>query len=82
MQAIKKQNMKCCKNCRLCAELISPYERSDGACVYGYCFSGGDKNYSPNMGKGLPIFVPLDCGAACKDFRKRPEEGEENEHGA
>lgn len=71
--------MKCCKNCRFCAELIRPYARADGACIYGYCFSSGDKNYSPNMGKGFPIFVPLDCGAACKDFkRKRPPEGEAN----
>lgn len=68
--------MKCCKNCRFCAEFVKPYTRADGACIYGYCFSSCDKNYSPNMGKGFPIFVPLDCGAACKDFRKRPPEGE------
>lgn len=68
--------MKCCKNCRFCAELVRPYERSDGACIYGYCFSSGDKNYSPNMGKGFPIFMPLDGGAACKDFKRHHPPGE------
>lgn len=31
----------------------------------------GDKDYSPDMGKGYPIFLPLSCGGTCKDFRRR-----------
>lgn len=65
---------KCCGVCRYCAELKTPYERSDGAVIFGYCFSEGDKDYSPNMGKGLAIFLPLDCGAGCKKFKKRRTE--------
>lgn len=63
-----------CEICRFCAELVSPYTRSDGATIYGYCFKNGDRDYSPNMGKGYPIFIPLDCGATCKSFKKRSRE--------
>ena len=68
--------MKCCETCKYCAALIRPYCRSDGAQIYGYCFKSGDKDYSPNMGKGYPIFFPLDAGAACKSFKRRREEAE------
>lgn len=65
---------KNCENCRYCARLAGPYERSDGAFVYGYCFRDGDKNYSPNMGKGYAIFLPL-VASACKGFKRRKDEG-------
>lgn len=64
-------NGQACNVCKYCAELKTPYERSDGAAIYGYCFKHGDKDYSPNMGKGYPIFLPLSCGGTCKDFRRR-----------
>ena len=65
-----------CEICRFCAELVRPYTRSDGATIYGYCFKSGDMNHSPNMGKGYPIFIPLDCGATCKSFKKGVERHE------
>lgn len=71
--------MKCCETCKYCAALIRPYCRSDGAQIYGYCFKSGDKDYSQNMGKGYPIFLPLDAWAACKSFKRRREEAEEME---
>lgn len=52
-------NGQACNVCKYCAELKTPYERSDGAAIYGYCFKNGDKDYSPDMGKGYPIFLPL-----------------------
>lgn len=61
---------KLCAVCRFCAELKKPYERSDSAVIYGYCFKDGDKNYNTNMGKGYPIFLPLSCGCSCKSFRR------------
>lgn len=64
-------NGQACNVCKYCAELKAPYERSDGAAIYGYCFKNGDKDYSPDMGKGYPIFLPLSCGGTCKDFRRR-----------
>ena len=70
----------CCGKCRLCAALAEPYERSDGSVIYGYCFKVGDKVHSPNMGKGFPIFLPLDSGASCEDFKRCPP-GEEERHG-
>lgn len=39
-------NGKACNVCKYCAELKTPYERSDGAYIYGYCFKNGDKDYS------------------------------------
>ncbi len=66
---------KCCAKCRFCAELKKPYERSDGSSIYGYCFKSGDKDYSPNMGKGYPIWLPLDCGASCRKFKRRGTDG-------
>ena len=70
----KEMPQKCCRVCKFCAELKSPWERSDGVCIYGYCFCDGDKDYSPNMGKGNAIFMPLDSGAVCKNFKKRRKE--------
>lgn len=67
----REMNGQACNVCKYCAELKTPYERSDGAAIYGYCFKNGDKDYSPDMGKGYPIFLPLSCGGTCKDFRRR-----------
>ena len=65
---------KCCATCRYCAELKRPYERSDGTTIYGYCFKSGDKDYYLNMGRGIPIWLELTCGASCKSY-KRAKEG-------
>lgn len=32
-------NGQACNVCKYCAELKAPYERSDGAAIYGYCFT-------------------------------------------
>ncbi len=65
---------KCCVKCSFCAALAEPYEREDGSHIYGYCFMSGSKNSSPNMGKGFPIFLPLDCGASCESFKRKAKE--------
>lgn len=70
-QGTEKLPEKRCEICRNCSALVEPREIEDGAHIYGYCFKDGVKSYSPNMGKGWPIYLPLDCGAACKSFRKR-----------
>lgn len=67
----KPKQEKRCENCRYCAVLMKPYERADGSIIYGYCFGDGDKDYSPNMGKGRPIWLPLDCGGGMCDKYKR-----------
>ena len=76
---MQKQVPICDNTCRVCryfAELKTPFERSDGAMIYGYCFKSGDKDYSPNMGKGYPVFI--DEGS-CKDYkRKEMNHGEAN----
>ncbi len=51
-------NEQTCYTCKYFSELKTPRERSDGAVIYGYCFSGGDTNNSSNMGKGYAVFVP------------------------
>ena len=61
---------KSCRTCGFFAELKEPFERSDGAVIYGYCFKDGDKDYSPNMGKGYPVFVD-GGGGACKQYKRR-----------
>ena len=61
-----------CHTCKLYAELKQPYERSDGAVIYGYCFKDGDKDYSPGMGKGYPVWID-GAGTACKSFKCRKE---------
>lgn len=61
---------KSCRTCGVFAELKEPFERSDGAVIYGYCFKDGDKDYSPNMGKGYPVFVD-GGGGACKQYKRR-----------
>lgn len=48
------------------AELKEPFARSDGAAIYGYCFSAGDQDYSPGMGKGYAVFQPY---GQCKRFK-------------
>ncbi|MCQ5130310.1 hypothetical protein NE562_11615 [Butyricicoccus faecihominis] len=68
-----------CAVCHHFSALKDPRERSDGAVIYGYCFKGGDKNYSTNMGKGLAVFLP---DGICKQFKRRRkspqrEEGQE-----
>lgn len=57
-----------CEHCKFFAELKIPYERSDGAIIYGYCFMDGDKDHSPNMGKGYAVFVP---NGTCKKFKRK-----------
>ena len=61
---------KSCRTCGFFAELKESFERSDGAVIYGYCFKDGDKDYSPNMGKGYPVFVD-GGGGACKQYKRR-----------
>lgn len=61
-----EKSEKCCYNCRFFAKLEKPYERSDGAVIYGYCFVQGDKDYSPNMGKGYPVFID---GGVCEKHK-------------
>lgn len=57
-------------------EEIAQYVRSDGVTIYGYCFKDGDKDYSPGMGKGYPVWID-GAGTACKSFKFRKEmEGE------
>ena len=65
--------MKCCKNCRFCAELVRPYERSDGACIYGYCFSSGDKNYSPKGSRFLCHWMAEQRAKISKGTTRRGE---------
>lgn len=64
-----------CQVCRHCSALEEPREiegnGGEEAYIYGYCFKGGTKTYSPNMGKGFPIYIPLDSGATCEDFKRR-----------
>lgn len=58
------------------AVVIAQYVRSDGVTIYGYCFKDGDKDYSPGMGKGYPVWID-GAGTACKSFKCRKEmEGE------
>ncbi len=66
---------KACSTCTYYSALAEPRTRSDGAVICGYCFKDGDKDYSPNMGKGYPVFID---GGACKSYkRKRPRKLEE-----
>lgn len=53
---------KMCGNCKHFRELVRPFEREDGATIFGYCFKNAKNNYSPNMGKGFPIWVAPDGG--------------------
>ena len=61
-----------CVQCRFFAELKEPFERSDGAVIYGYCFQGGDRDYSPGMGKGYAVFMPT---GRCKTFKAKKRAG-------
>ena len=61
----------CCLVCRQCSALVEPREVEGEVYIYGYCFKDGVKSYSPNMGKGYPIYLPLTCGATCKSFKRR-----------
>ena len=65
----------CCNLCDHYSALVEPRERSDGSVIYGYCFKSGDKDYSPNMGKGFPVFID-GAGASCKAFKRRKKGGE------
>lgn len=71
----EKKECKSCYNCRFFAELKKPFERSDGAKIYGWCFREGDKDYSPNMGKGYPVFID----GGCCDKHKYPKKEKEAE---
>lgn len=55
-----------CRSCRYFGELKTPWTRADGAVIYGYCFKGAEKDYSPNMGKGYAVFQP---DGSCKDWK-------------
>lgn len=66
----RESDKRSCYICKTFAELKRPYERSDGAVIYGYCFKAGDKDYSPNMGKGYPVFID---GGSCQAWKKRKE---------
>lgn len=67
---------KSCNNCRFYAELKIPYQRSDEVRIFGYCFGEGDKDYSPNMGKGFPVFID-GGGAACKSHKRKKSNDEQ-----
>lgn len=69
-EARKQINRRSCEQCRHYSALREPRERSDGAVIYGYCFKDGDKDYSPNMGKGFAVFIK---DGTCKSFKKRGE---------
>lgn len=62
---------RCCLVCTHCSPLVEPREVEGEAHIYGYCFKSGTKIYSSNMGKGFPIYIPLDGGAACDSFKRR-----------
>ena len=62
-----------CEVCQHYSALVEPREIGGDARIYGYCFKDGTKVYSPNMGMGWPIYLPIDCGTACKSFRRRAE---------
>lgn len=62
---------ECCQNCHWWATLVKPWVRDDGSAIYGYCFAGGSKDYSVNMGKGLPVFYAPTSGVPCQNFKKR-----------
>lgn len=66
---------KTCYQCKHFSELKTPRERSDGAVIYGYCFAGGDKNSSANMGKGYAVFLPE---GTCKQFVRDKKGGDES----
>ena len=60
-----------CYSCRCFAELKEPWELSgDRGKIYGYCFKGGDKDYSPSLGKGFPVYI--DEGI-CKEFKRKKD---------
>lgn len=63
---------KGCKTCKVYAEFKEPFQREDGAVIYGYCFKGAKNDYSPNMGKGYPVFID-GGGAACQDYIRKKE---------
>lgn len=70
----ERQFDNCC-SCRYFAELKEPWERSGGGTIFGYCFKYGDKDHSPNMGKGFPVFIIGEGN--CKNFKKRKDHGEQ-----
>ena len=66
---------KTCGACKHFRKFERTFEREDGAVIFGYCFKDARSNYSPNMGKGYPVFLPPDAGGgACKSY-KRDKEG-------
>ena len=64
-----EKDEKSCYSCDHFSGLKEPRELGEGAAIYGYCFKDGTKDYSPNMGKGYPVYVPGGC--ACKSWKKR-----------
>ena len=65
-----KSENKVCSTCRHFRKFERPFQREDGAVIYGYCFKDAKSNYSPNMGKGYPVFLPPDAAGACTDYKK------------
>lgn len=63
-------NGKMCGTCKHFRAIERPFEREDGVTIYGYCFKDARNDYSPNMGKGYPVFLPPSCGGACKNYSK------------
>lgn len=58
-----------CYSCAYFSELKEPRELADDAAIYGYCFKDGTKEYSPNMGKGYPVYLPE--SGVCKSWKRR-----------
>ncbi len=63
-----------CGTCKHFRKFERPFKREDEAVIYGYCFKDARNNYSPNMGKGYPVFLPPDAGGgACKSYKRDKE---------
>ena len=56
-----------CDSCKFYSALVEPRTRGYDAVIYGYCFQMGDRNHSPNMGKGYAVFIQ---GGRCKSWKK------------
>lgn len=54
-----KSENKVCSTCRHFRKFERPFQREDGAVIYGYCFKDAKSNYSPNMGKGYQYLSRL-----------------------
>ncbi|MBQ3702494.1 MAG: hypothetical protein II885_07030 [Oscillospiraceae bacterium] len=66
----KKAAVQSCGTCQHFRKFERPFDREDGAVIFGYCFKDARTNYSPNMGKGYPVFLPPEAGGSCKSYKK------------